>query len=118
MIRKVKSPHINTLVYELEEFIGQYEIKVIDKDIENKLQDFNKVNLMLYIDVKGENLGSFIKEFQVGIKYWNKINKIAYIGDHKKWAPLVAIDNFFTKFKERYFELDNIANALDWLSND
>ena len=118
MIRKVKSLHSNTLVYELEEFISQYEIAIIDKDIETILQEFNKVNLMLYINVAGENLGSFIKEFQVGIKYWNKINKIAYIGDHKKWATLVFIDNFFTKFKERYFEVDDIANAWDWINND
>ena len=116
MIKEIKSLHTNTLVYELEEFISQYEINIIDKGIAAKLKGFDKVNLMLYVNVKGENTASFIKEFQLGIKYWNKIGKIAYIGDKKNWKTLIAIDNFFTKFKEKYFELDDIAKAWDWIN--
>jgi len=116
MIKQISSLHSNTLVYELEEYISQYEIEIIDKGIETILKDFDKVNLMLYINVKGENLASFIKEFQLGIKYWNKIGKIAYIGEKRKWKTLIAIDNFFTKFKEKYFELDDIAKAWDWIN--
>ena len=117
MINQIKSLNSNTLVYELEEFISQYEIDIIDKGIAARLKDFDKINLMLYINVEGENVASFIKEFQVGLKYWNKINKIAYIGDHKHWKALIEIDNFFTKFKEKYFELDNIAKAWNWINN-
>ncbi|HHC79633.1 MAG TPA: STAS/SEC14 domain-containing protein [Flavobacteriia bacterium] len=117
MIKEVKSLHTNTLVYELEEFISQYELDIIDKGIETVLKDFDTVNLMLYINVEGENLASFIKAFQLGIKYWDKINKIAYIGDKKKWKTLIAIDNIFTKFKEKYFDIDEIAKAWDWINN-
>jgi hypothetical protein len=116
MIRSVKSLNVNTLVFELEEFISQYEIDIIDKAIEAKLNNFNKVNLMLFINIEGENLASFIEESLLGIKYWNKINKIAYISDKKNWKALVAIDNFFTKFKEKYFELENIAKAWNWIN--
>jgi alkyl hydroperoxide reductase subunit AhpF len=68
MIKEIKSLHVNTLVYELEEFISQYEIDIIDKGISETLENFDKVNLMLYVNIEGENLASFIKEFQVGIK--------------------------------------------------
>ncbi len=52
----------------------------------------------------------------MGIKYWNKINKIAYIDDNKKWGSLIVLDDIFTKFKEKYFELDQIDKAWEWLS--
>jgi len=117
MIQRIKSPYPHILIYDLEEFISQYEIEIIDKDIEQVLKNFNKVSLMIYVNIKGENIASMIKEFQLGIKYWNKIHKIAYIGEHKNWKTLVAIDDFFTKFKEKYFELDETAKAWDWLNH-
>lgn len=118
MINQIKSLHTDTLVYELEDFISEYEIEIIDKGIGELLKKFDSVNLMLYIHVKGENVGSFIKEFQVGMKYWSKINKIAYIGDNKNWNTLVAIDNFFTKFKEKYFDIEDISEAWDWINKN
>lgn len=116
MIREIKSLRGDTLVYEIEEFITAEELDVIDKGLETLLQSYDKVNLMLYVDIQGENLAAIFKEIELGLKYWNKINKVAYIGDHKKWKTLIALDNLFTKFKEKYFDIEDIAKAWDWLS--
>ncbi|RUA07084.1 MAG: hypothetical protein DSY82_08695 [Flavobacteriia bacterium] len=116
MINQLESKKENTLIYEFSEFITQYDIKKIEKDIEKVLKNRDKVNLMLYVHVEGENIASFVEEFRAGIKYWNKLNKIAYIGKKEKWARWVVIDNFFTKFKEKYFELDDIERAWKWLN--
>lgn len=100
----------------MDDFISQFEIEIIEKGIHETLLNYPKVNLMINVNVEGENLGSFIKEFKVGIKYWSKIDKIAYIGDKKKhWKFLVEIDNLFTKFKEKYFDIDEITKAWDWI---
>jgi len=116
MINQLESPKENTLIYEFSEFISQYEIEVIEKGIEKVLKSQDKVNLMLYVHVKGENIASFVEEFRAGVKYWNKVNKIAYIGKKEKWSKWIAIDNFFTKFKEKYFELDDIESAWKWIN--
>lgn len=118
MIKELESQNANTLVYELEDYISQYEIEIIDKGIDALLKNRSKVNLMIAVNVKGENLGAFVKEFQVGVKYWNKVNKIAYVADKKYWKTLIEIDNFFTKFKEKYFNIDDIGKAWDWLNAD
>lgn len=116
MIKELKSPYQDTLIYELDSIISQFEIDIIEKGIEETLLNYSKVNLMININVEGESLGSFIKEFSVGIKYWNKIDKIAYVGDKKKHLKfLVEIDNLFTKFKEKYFDIDEIDKAWNWL---
>jgi len=70
MIKELKSPHQNILIYELDALISQFEIEIIEKGIQETLINYPKVNLMINVNVEGENLGSFIKEFEVGIKYW------------------------------------------------
>ncbi len=115
MIREINSLLPNTLVYDIEEYIKPEDLDIIDEGISAMLQSFDKVNLMLYVDVKGGSITSLVKEFSLGIKYWNKINKIAYIGDHKKWGKFIVLDDIFTKFKEKYFELEQINKAWDWL---
>ena len=118
MIHQIDSLRVDTLVYELDEFITTAEIDVIDKGIEFMLSEIDNVNLMIYINARGENLGAFIKEFQIGIKYWDKSRKIDYVADEKNWGILVAIDNLFTKFKEKYFDVDDMDAALEWLEEN
>ncbi len=118
MIQQIDSLSVDTLVYELDGFITKEEIIIIDEGIEFILSKIDKANLMICINAKGESFGALIKEFQVCIKHWNKINKIAYIADKKHWKTLVAIDNFFSKFKEKYFDLDDMVAAWKWLKED
>ncbi|MCF6182349.1 STAS/SEC14 domain-containing protein [Lutibacter sp.] len=116
MLNQIKSLNPNTLVYELDEFVTKDEIIMIDEGIQSTLSNFDEINLMICINIKRESLGALIKEFQVGLKYWNKINKIAYVADKKHWQTLVEIDNLFTKFKEKYFDVDDMDNAWKWLN--
>ncbi len=118
MLRQIDSLRVDTLVYELDEFVTKDEIIAIDEGIEFMLSEIDTVNLMICINSSGESFGAFIKEFQMGIKYWNKINKVAYVADKKHWETLVAIDNFFTKFKEKYFDVDDMDAAWKWLKED
>ncbi len=118
MLRQIDSLRVDTLVYELDEFVTKDEIIAIDEGIEFMLSEIDTVNLMICINASGESFGAFIKEFQMGIKYWNKINKVAYVADKKHWKTLVAIDNFFTKFKEKYFDVDDMDAAWKWLKEE
>jgi len=83
MLRQIDSLRVDTLVYKLDEFITVEEIILIDEGIEFMLSKIDKVNLIICINAKGESFWAFIKEFQLGIKYKNQINKIAYVADKK-----------------------------------
>ncbi len=117
MVKQINSEVENTLIYEIDDFISQYEIEAIGAGIDSKLKKFEKINLMIYVEAKSENLASFFKEFQLGIKYWNKINKIAYIAHKRHWKAIVELDDIFTKFKEKYFDIDNLEQAWKWLND-
>jgi len=118
MLQQIDSLRVDTLVYELDKYVTKDEITAIDEGIEFMLSEFDTINLMICINAKGESFDAFLKEFQLGLKYRNKINKIAYIADKKHWKILVAVDNFFVKFKEKYFDIDDIDNAWKWLKEN
>lgn len=116
MITQIKSPHLNTLIYELDYFITATEIDIINKGIEESLKNFDKINLILDVQVKGESFSALVKEFKLGLKYWNNINKIAYICDSSILKSLIVIDDLFTKFKEKCFSTDETAKAWKWIN--
>lgn len=118
MIKKLKSLRPDTLVYDLTWVVGEAEIASIEpemKKIENK---YGKVKLMIGLDAKGETLPALMEEFVLGIKHWNKIDKIAFVGEKKWWKPLIAMDNLFTKFDEKYFDISQIEDAWNWLGKN
>lgn len=118
MLTQIDSQRKDTLVYEMSGFISKEEIEYIDNGIDFMLSAFNKINLMIYINVKGESISSLLKEFQLGIKYADNINKIAFVSDKKYLGLLVSIDNLSTKIREKYFETRDIAKAWYWLAEE
>lgn len=119
MLRQVDSIRVDTLVYELDEFVTKEEILIIEEGIEFMLSEMDMINLMICINnTTGESFDALVKEFQLGLKYSNKINKVAYLTDNKNWKTLINIENIFTNFRIKYFNIDDIDSAWKWLSND
>jgi len=118
MLTQIDSPRKNTLVYELDGYVTKEDIDYIEKGIEFTLTAYDSINLMIYINAKGEGFDTLVKEFQVSKKYIDYINKIAYIFNKNHWNFLVSIDNLSTKYKEKYFDIDAIAKAWDWIDEN
>jgi len=118
MINIVKSKLPNTLIAELEGNITAAELDVINTGLYNLEQKHTEVNLVVSItNVKGQSFGALVREIEYGIVHWNKLSKVAYIGDKKWWKPLVELDDVFTKFKEKYFDINEMENAIEWIKN-
>lgn len=118
MLSQIESLRRDTLVYELQGFITEEEIQYIDDGIVFMLQAFKKINLMIYINAKGESFRALVKEFQLGIKYSKNINRIAFISNESYWNLLISLNNMSSRFKERCFHIDEIAEAWDWINKD
>ena len=97
--------------------IHQEKTNYIEKGIEFKLLKFDSINLMIYINAKGEGFDSLIEELQLTIKYSNDIHKMAVISNRNYWKILVSIDNMSSKYKEKYFDIHDIAKAWDWIDD-
>jgi len=118
MLTQIESLREDTLVYELDGYVTNEDIDYIDRGIEFMLSKLDTINLMIYINAQGEGFDTLVKEFQVSKKYIDYINKIAYISNKNYWNFLVSIDNLSTKYKEKYFDIDAIAKAWDWIDEN
>lgn len=118
MLTQIDSPRKDVLIYELDGYVTKEDIEYIDNGIEFTLFRYDTINLMIYLNAKGEGMDTLFKEFQLGVKYSKYIHKIAFIADKNYWNWFVFLDNISTKFKEKYFDVDDIAKAWDWIEDD
>ena len=118
MLTQIKSLREDTLVYELDGYVNKEDIECINDGIEFKLSKLDAINLMIYINAKGEGFDTLIQEFLLALKYSNDINKMAFISDKNYWKLLVTLDNMSSTYKEKYFDIDDIAKAWDWIGED
>jgi len=118
MLTQIKSKREDTLTYELDGYITEEDVLYIAQGVEYLTQYFDSVNLMICINAKGERFSTFIKELQFGNVYANKIRKIAYVSNRYFWRFIIGIDNLSTKYQEKYFDINDVAKAWDWIEND
>jgi hypothetical protein len=83
------------------------------------LMEHEKVNILILLtDFTGWDLKGFFGEIRLGLKFYNRMNKIAIVGD-KKWEELlVKIDAPFEKAEERFFYLNDLEKAWEWVEEN
>ncbi len=117
MLTQIESPRKDVLVYELDGYVTKEDIGYIDNGLEFTLSRCDSVNLMIYLNAKGAGIDVLFKEFEIGTKYSKLIRKIAFISDKKYWHLFVLINSISTRYKEKYFDVDDIAKAWDWIGD-
>ena len=115
MIKKADSKRSDTLVLHFENHITIDEVNGMQPLIDELEKKHDKINLIIFLNAEGESFGAFMKQFWLGIKHWNKLHKIAFVGNKNYWKYLVPIDNAFTKFSEKYFDDGEVESAWKWL---
>ena len=65
-------------------------------------------------EFSGYGLKEMAGDIKFALKHWSDIGRIAVVGE-KKWEELATrVDNFFAKWEEKYFHMDEMAQAWDW----
>ena len=116
MIIQGDSHRSDTLVFEFIGKITSEEVKEIIPKIEAKKNELGHLNLVILIDTTSETFGAFIEEMKIGIHNWSTLKKIAIVSDQKKFKKFTYLDNLFTKFEEKYFDINHLNLAWEWLA--
>lgn len=125
MIEQIKTFDTNTLAFEVIDGLTETDEKLTRKLFDKKLAEgFDAVNVLIKFDeckvVKTE-FKAFFEDLAFIIKKFDKLGRLAYVGNSKLMEVLVPIDNLFFKDKkkrreERYFDVSEMEKALQYVT--
>ncbi|WDF53645.1 STAS/SEC14 domain-containing protein [Mucilaginibacter sp. KACC 22063] len=110
-----------------EHVVGIHAIGEVTKDdIENvlapKIDDLVKrqgeINYLLVLETEVQNFtaGALFDDIKVGVKNFTKWNKIAVVSDQKSVEWFSDIFRFFIPGKSKGFPLNQLDEAVKWIS--
>jgi hypothetical protein len=84
--------------------------------IESIIDNSAKIRLLVELhDLKGWTAGSLWEDTKFAARHFNDIELMAIVGD-KRWEKGVTVFiKPFTKAKVRYFEMDEVEKARQWV---
>ncbi|MBE14892.1 MAG: STAS/SEC14 domain-containing protein [Dokdonia sp.] len=106
----------NTVGYILSGEVNQKTIDRMIKQIEDKWERFDQINLYLEDDnVEEFTLGAIVKEFQFKLSNAEKFEKIALVTNRKWIKACSALKNMLVSAEMRAFDTENRLEALSWV---
>ena len=108
----------NLLRIEVKEEITQEEIIELDKKVKTLHEKYDLVNIMLLITHHSQiSFKAVYETLKLAINEGKAINKVAIISDRKFIKLGVQLDNLLLPWKERYFYIDSIDEAWNWIEH-
>jgi len=102
---KLKAEDYDVLLPKLDEAIGVH----------------GKINLlMVFSEFDGwDDLDAVQADYKLGTHQYHQVEKAAYVGD-KKWQGWMVkiMDPFTRRTDERFFEVDQLEDAWEWVLED
>ena len=85
-------------------------------ELDRLIDQFGKIRLLVEMqDFHGWSAGALWEDIKLDWKHYSDIERVAFVGD-KRWQKGMSIFcKPFTTAKIRYFELSDLASALEWI---
>jgi hypothetical protein len=85
-------------------------------ELDRLIDQFGKIRLLVEMqDFHGWSAGALWEDIKLDWKHYSDIERVAFVGD-KRWQKGMSIFcRPFTTAKIRYFELSDLASALEWI---
>jgi len=87
--------------------------------IDKLVQRTGRINylLLLETDVKNFTLGALMDDLAVGVKHFNKWNKIAVVSDSKAVERFSDMFGMIAPGQSKGFSLEELVRAKEWISD-
>lgn len=88
-------------------------------ELDSLVEKHGKIRLLFeLIEFNGWTLGAAWEDLKFGCKHFNHIERIAIVGDRQWEKAMVAVCRPFTRARIRYFDIDDLHDASDWVSEN
>lgn len=84
--------------------------------VEEHITAHGKIRILCIMrDFHGWDAGAMWEDLKFDLKHFSDIERLALVGDKKWQAGMAVFCRPFTTAKVRYFELDRLAEAKEWV---
>jgi hypothetical protein len=110
--------HGRVLEVNLHGRLNRGDFDRIVPETERLIERYGKIRILVTLrDFEGWDLGAMWEEIKWEAKHFNHVDKIAIVG-HAGWHRYMALlCNPFTTARVRYFNLDSLDAAYQWVDS-
>jgi len=84
--------------------------------VEERIAAHGKVSILFVMrDFHGWEAGALWEDLKFDVKHFNDIERLALVGEKRWQAGMAAFCRPFTTAKVRYFELEKLSEARNWV---
>lgn len=106
----------NIIHCKIDEIVKAEDYDQLNKEIEEKLQAFDKVKLIFEIAGNPEITPEAVwEDAKVSIKFYNDFEKIALIGSRSWIEKYTELGDAVTPFTMKYFQSEDFEEAVKWI---
>lgn len=125
MLEQLKTYETNVLAFEVIDGFSEDDLKLAHQLFEEKLQQFEKVNILIKCDELKMSKTSVKASFEdtlYALRHYKQMGHLAIVAHSKILKALVPIDNvFFERASkgrhERYFDISQIDEAFAFVED-
>lgn len=108
--------HGRVLDVNLHGRLSRSDFDHIVPETERLIQKYGKIRILVILhDFDGWDLGATWEEIKWEAKHFNHVDRIAIVGDERWHKRMASLCGSFTTARVRYFALDALDAAYQWV---
>ena len=117
MFQIISEPGSNVVAIKLNAEVTKEDYELALPQLRDKIKNEGRVNLYCELDISSISPGAIWEDLKFDLRHLNDFEKVAIVGD-KNWEKwMTKFGNFFTRAKVKYYNPDQKAAAMEWVSN-
>ena len=117
MFTIISEPDNNSIAIRISAAVSKEDYELTVPRLEDKIKNHGKINLYCEIDqIASITPGAAWEDFKFDIKHLNDFKRVAIVGSKKKHEWMTKFGGFFTTADVKYFNEDEKAKAMEYIT--
>jgi hypothetical protein len=87
-------------------------------ELDRQIKTYGKINMLLeLVDFHGWTAGAAWEDTKFGVRHFNDLKRLAFVGDEKWERGLAFFSKVFTTASVRCFDITEKDLAIDWIGS-
>lgn len=96
--------------------LDKTDYEVFGTQLDEMVRQHGGIRLFIeLVDFQGWTAGAAWEDVKLGVRHFSNIERIAVVGETRFQKGMTALAKPFTAAKVRYFDVENQADAEDWI---